>query len=61
VHGLPRCGRKKKQGPSFNDISVKSKMGLGCAKGDAEAMLNEGILGADRLMQGRSRSCFYSI
>jgi cytochrome c551/c552 len=35
---------KKKLGPSFNDISAKYKMGLGCAKGDAEAMLTEGIL-----------------
>ena len=35
---------KNKLGPSFNDISAKYKMGLGCAKSDAEAMLTEGIL-----------------
>ncbi|MDA8256607.1 MAG: cytochrome C [Betaproteobacteria bacterium] len=35
---------KKKLGPSFKDISTKYKMGLGCGKGDAEAMLTEGIL-----------------
>lgn len=35
---------KKKLGPSFKDISTKYKLGLGCGKGDAEAMLTEGIL-----------------
>jgi len=35
---------KKKLGPSFKDISTKYKMGLGCGKGDAEAMLTESIL-----------------
>lgn len=35
---------KKKLGPSFKDISTKYKMGLGCGKDDATAMLTEGIL-----------------
>ena len=35
---------KKKLGPSFKDISNKYKMGLGCGKGDAEAMLADSIL-----------------
>jgi len=35
---------KKKLGPSFKDISTKYKMGLGCGKGDAEAILTESIL-----------------
>jgi len=35
---------KKKMGPSFKDISTKYKMGLGCGKEDAAAMLSEGIL-----------------
>ena len=35
---------KKKLGPSFKDISTKYKMGLGCGKGDAEAMLTDSIL-----------------
>jgi cytochrome c len=35
---------KKMLGPSFNDISAKYKMGLGCGKDDAEDMLTEGIL-----------------
>jgi cytochrome c len=35
---------KKKMGPTFTDISAKYKMGLGCGKGDAEAMLTESIL-----------------
>ncbi|MFP5410462.1 MAG: c-type cytochrome [Gammaproteobacteria bacterium] len=35
---------KKMLGPSFNDISAKYKMGLGCGKDDAAAMLTESIL-----------------
>ena len=35
---------KKLLGPSFKEISTKYKMGLGCGKGDAEAMLAESIL-----------------
>ena len=35
---------KKKLGPSFKDISTKYKMGLGCGKDDATAMLTESIL-----------------
>ncbi|MEW6589479.1 MAG: c-type cytochrome [Pseudomonadota bacterium] len=35
---------KKMLGPSFNDISAKYKMGLGCGKDDATAMLTESIL-----------------
>jgi len=35
---------KKRLGPSFKDISTKYKMGLGCGKGDAEAMLTDSIL-----------------
>jgi len=35
---------KKKMGPSFTEISTKYKMGLGCGKGDSEAMLAESIL-----------------
>lgn len=35
---------KKMLGPSFNDISTKYKMGLGCGKDDATAMLTDSIL-----------------
>ena len=35
---------KKMLGPSFNDISAKYKMGLGCGKDDASAMLTDSIL-----------------
>ena len=35
---------KKMLGPSFNDISAKYKMGLGCGKDDATAMLTDSIL-----------------
>jgi len=31
-------------GPTFKDISAKYKMGLGCGKGGAEAMLTDSIL-----------------
>jgi len=34
---------KKVLGPSFKEVSTKYKMGLGCGKGDAEAMLTESI------------------
>jgi len=36
--------QKKKMGPSFTEISTKYKMGLGCGKGDSEAMLTDSIL-----------------
>ncbi|MEW5966722.1 MAG: c-type cytochrome [Pseudomonadota bacterium] len=35
---------KKMLGPSFNDISAKYRMGLGCGKDDATVMLTESIL-----------------
>ena len=44
---------KKRLGPSFKDISTKYKMGLGCGKGDAEAMLADSILKGSRDKWGK--------
>jgi len=45
--------QKKKMGPSFTEISTKYKMGLGCGKGDSEAMLTDSILKGSKNKWGK--------